>query len=408
MKIRSAGAIVTLLALLNLFNYFDRTILAAIGPKLSESLGLTDTQYGFVGNAFMMGYLVMSPIFGALAGRRGRVGLMALGVMAWSLATGASGLMTSFTTMMAARFAVGIGEASYGTLAPTIVDDLAAPGKKNRVFALFYVAIPVGSALGFVVGGALEHSFGWRAAFFLAGGPGLLFALLLLFVVEPARTVREEATVSGVRAYRELFRLPLYRNAVLGYTAQTFALGGFALWAPKYLYQRLGMELAAADRWFGTVLVVAGLAATFLGGQLGDRWPGSDRPRAYLRLCAWTSIVGFPFAALCLWAGSPTVFFLAIGVAEFAIFTSTSPINVVVLSSVPSEMRGIAMAASIATIHVLGDLISPPLIGFLSDRSSLQNAMFILPLAILASAGFWWRGSAPVGALEIASRPSRA
>jgi MFS family permease len=393
--IRRPVTILLLLSGLNLLNYLDRFLLAAVGPKLQEELGLSDLKFGLVVNAFMVGYFLTSPLFGLLGDRFARKGLIALGIGVWSLATAASGLADSFTTLVIARLAVGVGEASYATLAPTIIDDLAEPKAKNRWLAVFYVAIPIGSALGYLLGGQLEAQFGWRAAFFIAGGPGLLLALLGLLMAEPARTKR--ATAGGERGagvWIALLRIPLYRDAVLGYTAYTFALGGFAAWAPKYLYQRLHMDLKTADFWFGVILVVSGLVATFVGSQWGDRWPGDDRARVNLRLCAVATVVSVPFSVICLLAGSPLGFFAGIAATEFALFLSTSPINVVILQGVPPELRASAMALSIFAIHLFGDMISPPLIGAISDASSLRSGMFVLPLALALAAIAWWRGSA--------------
>jgi len=392
-RLRNPYVILALLSGLNLVNYLDRYLVAAVGPKLQEDLGLSDFKFGLVLNAFMVGYFVTSPLFGALGDRFRRRGLIALGIATWSLATVGSGFMRTFATMMAARFVVGVGEASYATLAPTIIDDLAEPSAKNRWLAVFYVAIPVGSALGYIVGGRLEHAYGWRSAFFIAGGPGLALALLGLFIDEPKRTRRANDSAHRRGAWAGLLRIPLYRNAIIGYTAQTFAVGGFAGWAPKYLYQHLQLDLQTANDWFGRILVVAGLLATFIGGQLGDRWPGRDRARANLRLCAATAMISVPFSTACLLAGSPVGFFVGIGAAEFAIFLSTSPINVVILQGVPAELRASAMALSIFAIHLLGDLISPPLIGAISDRSSLTRAMFLIPVALAIATFAWWRGS---------------
>jgi len=401
MRIRSPYLILAVLSGLNLVNYLDRYIVAAVGPKLSEELGLSDTEFGVVVTAFMIGYFATSPLFGALGDKYPRRGLIALGVAVWSLATAASGLTATFAAMIATRIVVGVGEASYATLAPTIIDDLAAPEKKNRWLAIFYVAIPVGSALGYLVGGQLEHAFGWRSAFFIAGGPGLVLALFALAIEEPKRAVRatqgERTPVQKGAAAIRLFRSPLYRDTVIGYTAQTFALGGFAAWAPKYLYRTLGLDLKTADDWFGSILVVTGLLATFVGGYLGDRFPGADRARANLRLCAISTAVSVPCALLCLASSSSFGFFAAIAATEFAIFLSTSPINVVILGSVPTELRASAMAASIFAIHLLGDMISPPLIGAISDASSLRSAMLVLPVALTIATLVWWRQSGQHG-----------
>lgn len=229
------------------------------------------------------------------------------------------------------------------------------------------------------------------------GRTGLALAFLALAIEEPKRAVREKDTArshSGtLRSWGELFSIGLYRNAVIGYTAQTFALGGFAAWAPTYLYKHLNMDLKTADFWFGLVLVITGLLATFVGGQVGDRWPGDNRARANLRVCAVTTLVSVPFAGVCFLAGSPLGFFAGLAVAEFAIFMATSPINVVILQAVPVELRASAMALSIFAIHLLGDLISPPLIGWISDAWSLQGSMFVLPVALAIAALAWWKGS---------------
>lgn len=394
MRIQRPYLVLALLTGINLINYLDRYVIAAVGPKLQEDLELSDFQFGLVINAFMIGYFATSPLFGALGDRRPRKGLISAGIAIFSLATAASGLMRSFVTMLGARFAVGVGEASYGTLAPTIIDDLAPPERKSRWLAVFYVAIPVGSAIGFLLGGAIEHAYGWQSAFFVAGAPGLLFALAVLFMTEPER--RERAAPRAAWAdFRRLASIPLYRSAVIGYTAYTFALGGFAAWAPKYLYQQLGMELRTADFWFGAVLVVSGLLATATGGWLGDRWPGPDRVRANLRICAYGSIAALPFAAACFLASSPVGFFVSIFATEFFLFLATAPINLALLQSVPEGLRASAMAASIFAIHLLGDFISPPLIGAISDASSLRTGMWILPVAIAVGAAAWWLGSAP-------------
>jgi MFS family permease len=225
-----------------------------------------------------------------------------------------------------------------------------------------------------------------------------------LFIEEPKRATRTVATAAkGRGVWRELLRIQVYRDAVIGYAAQTFALGGFAAWAPQYLYRELHMDLKTADYWFGLILVVSGLLATFVGAQLGDRYPGRDRARANLRVCAISMLVSVPFSIACLMAGSPFGFFVGIAAAEFAIFVSTAPINVVILQGVPEELRASAMALSIFAIHLFGDLISPPLIGKLSDTWSLGKAMFVLPVALVLGSIAWWRGSvkepAAVGAL---------
>lgn len=408
--IRRPALILALLTTLNLINYLDRFLVMAVGPRIQESLHLGDAQIGWVESAFMLGYFLTSPIFGWLGDRYPRKWLIAGGVAIWSIATIASGFSATFATMIATRVVVGVGEASYATLAPTIIDEIADAKNKNRWLSIFYVAIPVGSALGFLIGGHLEDLYGWRAAFRIAGGPGIVLALVTVFIAEPKAQARPLEASSGFAAYLELARRPAYRATVLGYVAQTFALGGFVAWAAPFLYRKLCLQLPVANSRFGMITVVTGLAGTALGGYLADRWPGEDRVRAGLRVCAWSSIVAAPVALAAVFAGTSTAFLVALAICELAIFTSVAPINAAVMRTVPTHLRARAMAASIFAMHLLGDLISPPVIGGLSDHfgddhafcsgaRGLQLGMYLLPAAIAVSAVLWWRAS---------SRPAQA
>ena len=411
--IRSHRAILALLTLLNFVNYLDRFLIAAVAPKIQEELGLSDPEIGAVMSAFMLGYFATSPAFGWLGDRYRRKELIAAGVLAWSLATAASGGAMTFATMYATRIFVGVGEASYASLSPTIIDDMSTPEKKNRDLAIFYSATPIGSALGFMLGGWLQDSFGWRTAFYVAGAPGVLLALLTLLIVEPARArakgeKKEEESAGAPRAaaaspYRTLLGEPVYLLAVAGYVLQTFALGGFTMWAPAFLYRKLCMDLKDANFWFGAVAVVTGFAGTAIGGTLADRMK-EERVRACLKICAWSSVVAAPFALATLLMPTPLTFFLAIGACELALFASVSPINAAVMLSVPAAVRANAMAFSIFAIHLLGDWRSPILIGDVSERlgdpgrqctggRGLQAAMYMLPAALALSAVAWWWGA---------------
>lgn len=401
MRIERPKTVLALLTALNFVNYVDRYLVAAVSPKFQEDLHLSDFQTGLAISAFMVGYFVTSPIFGRLGDRGGaRTRLMAIGVALWSVATALSGMATGVVSLVAARVAVGVGEASYATLAPTIIDDIAPAGRKNAWLSIFYLAIPVGSALGYLLGGFLEASFGWRAAFFVAGGPGLLLAGIAAMVKDPQRThAIEKAEASALSV---LARAPLFVACTLGYCAYTFALGGFAAWAPKFLYKVHGMKLAQADFMFGVVAVLSGIVGTILGGTVADRGlkdaTDDTRIRAYLRYSAITTAIGLPFAIFTILAGSPTSFFIAIFLCETALFASTSPINAVTLGSVPPALRATAMAVSIFAIHALGDFLSPPMIGFIADRSNLRAGLVLLPTALLICVVAWWRGARlPVG-----------
>lgn len=401
--IHSRLAILAILTALNLINYLDRYLVVGVGTGLQAELGINDGQFGDIATAFMWGYFVTSPLFGWLGDRYPRRWLIAGGVLVWSVATALSGLSASYGSMLLARVFVGIGEASYATLSPTIIDDIAPPEKKNRWLAIFYVAIPVGSALGFLIGGQLEKHVGWRSAFFIAGGPGILLSLLVLFLREPERQHQGQAVPRG--AYRALLRLPRYVYTVLGYIAQTFALGGFAAFAVHFLVRKLCFRADVATLAFGGITVVTGLGGTALGGWLADRIPGADRTRINLRICAWSSLLAAPLALVAILAPSAPSFLVALGACQLAIFASVSPSNAAVLFSAPTALRASAMALSIFAIHLFGDIVSPPLIGRISDAfhdprafctgaRGLTIGMYTLPLALFLSALAWFRGAA--------------
>jgi MFS transporter, Spinster family, sphingosine-1-phosphate transporter len=392
--IQRPWAIVTLLTGLNLLNYLDRWLISAVSPNIKTELGLSDFQTGIVLNAFLVGYMLTSPVFGRLGDTMPRKWLIAMGVAVWCGATAASGLVGAFVTLVGVRFLVGVGEASYAALSPTIIDDITPPERKGRVLAIFFAAIPIGSALGFVLGGLLDKHYGWRTAFFVAGGPGALLVIACLFMVEPKRAGSEtEEKVPLGKAIRDVLASRRYVWAVVGFALQTAVVGGFASWAPHYLVRKFHMDLAEANGVFGGVVVVTGLVGTLLGGFIADRLKDEDRMRAAMRVCAVSAIVSIPFCLACVLSPTPVLFFITIALAETAIWISFSPLNAVLLGSVPVTTRAMAMAISIFFGHVAGDLPAIPLIGLLSDAiGSLPTAMIALPILMVGCAVAWWMG----------------
>lgn len=411
--IRNRIAIVTLLTGLNFLNYLDRYIVASVLPPLQKDLGLSNFEGGLLATVFLLGYFVTSPIFGKLGDRMPRKWLIAIGVLVWSGATIASGLATGLGTLIAARVVVGVGEASYATLAPTIIDDLAPPDQKGRLLAIFYLAVPLGSALGYLTGGFVQDAWGWRTAFFVGGGPGLVLAGVVLLIEEPPRVIAK-LKLDLAQAARKLAKITLYRRAVLGYCAHTAAIGAFSHWAPTFLSDHFAASLAdnpsdalkKANFWFGVVTVVAGAIGTIVGGRLADRALQGLPPvplnashlhpanrlaaNAQLRICAIGVAIAFPFSALAFVAPSAAMFFALAGIAEVGLFLSTAPINAIMLRTAPVHMRASAMAIGIFSIHLFGDLWSPALLGLLRDHLEVVVAMMILPLGFAIATAIWW------------------
>jgi MFS family permease len=349
---------------------------------------------------FIVVYMVASPFFGVLGDKGSRPRLLALGVFVWSLATAAAGLARSFASLFAARAAVGIGEAAYGTIAPSLLADYFSKEKRGRVYAIFFCAIPVGSALGYIVGGYADAHLGWRSAFFVAGLPGLLLALLALTLPDPPRGASDagEAPPEGVspdagwRSYLSLAKNRPFRIAVLGYAAYTFGIGGMAFWMPAFLERVRGVPKEAATVQFGLVVVVTGFVGTFAGGFVGDALLKRTK-EAYLWVSGVATLAAVPFAFLALTASSPSVYLPSLVVAQLLVFASTGPINSAIVNDVLPWQRATAVAACNFTIHVLGDVPSPPLLGALSDSTSLQSAVLLVPVAFLVGGAIWTWGA---------------
>jgi MFS family permease len=403
--IKNPKAILALLTALNLLNYMDRFVLSAVLGPLQAELRLSDFVGGALATVFLVGFFATSPLFGHWADRsaRARKWLIVLGVFVWSFATVASGLARGPLTLLLARAIVGVGEASYVTIAPTIIDDIAPAKQKGSWLSLFFTAIPVGAALGYLVGGAVQHAtHDWRQAFYVAGIPGLGLGLLCLLVSDRAPAHKQAARSEpsrepASRSARVLAGLPLYRHVVLGQCAYTFAIGAFGYWAPKYVAARYDLEPGRASFLFGLVTVAGGAIGTLAGGALGDRatrgfTDDTAIARGNLSVCAVATALGVPLAAAAIAASTSRAFFAVVLPCEIALFIQGGPFNVAVLRSVPAHLRASAMALSIFASHLLGDLWSPPLVGLVADHAPMALAMLICPLGFAVAAYFWWRG----------------
>jgi MFS transporter, Spinster family, sphingosine-1-phosphate transporter len=395
--VRSSSKLLWLLFAVNLFNYIDRQILFAVFPAVKTDLALTDTQLGLLASAFMWVYLSVAPVFGLLADRRSRPRLMGLGVGIWSAATALSGMVRSYGQLLAGRALVGVGEASYGSVAPAMLSDAFEPAHRGRALAMFSMAIPVGSALGYLLGGLFERAFGWRTAFFIVGIPGMWLAWTVGRLSDVARGSVDQATVTPGRTvaprladYVELLRTKSYLLNCLAMTGMTFAVGGLAAWVPTYLVRVRGMELTEANLVFGLLTLVSGLGGTMAGGWLGDRLLPRV-PTAYFLVSGIGLALSVPCAAAVILLEARTWVLVAIFLAEVFIFLNTGPLNAIIANVSRSEVRATAYAVNIFIIHALGDAISPAIVGMVSDRLGLATAFWIAPgtLALAALFCFW-------------------
>ena len=390
-----------LLTGLNLFNYLDRYIMAAVLGPVKDHFHLSDGEAGRPNTIFMLGYFVTAPIFGFLGDRVSRKWLIAAGIAIWSLGTLLTGVASTFFMFLAFRVLVGVGEASYATISPGVISDAYGPEKRNNALTIFYVAIPVGAALGYLLGGQIEARWGWRHAFIWAGVPGLVLALALLPFREQLRGQADGVASSkpGLRDVLNLFRIGDYMLVVLGYTAYTFALGAFANWGPTFLSRVHDVNNAKATLFFSVVTAGAGLLGTFAGGFAATAWRRRN-PAAYSLMMGLSTAAAVPLAAAAFMTRDTTASMACLASAIFLLFLSTGPINTLIIESVPVNLRASGMAISIFMIHLFGDLWSTEIVGRLSDRwHSLQKAALILPGALAVAAAFW---------LVLAARTKRA
>jgi len=381
---------------LNLFNYLDRYVLSAVLPPLADHFKLNGEQSGRTSTVFMIGYFVTAPIFGYLGDRVSRKWLVAAGIFVWSLGTVLTGFAGSYGALLAYRVLVGVGEASYATIGPGMLSDTFGPARRNNALTIFYVAIPVGAALGYMFGGFMADHYSWRDAFLWSGVPGFALALVLLPFQEPKRGAADSAAggdaapaKTGVGEILGFFRNTRYMLVVWGYVAYTFAMGAFAFWGPAFLEQAHGLSTAKAAGFFGAVTVFSGLVGTMAGGFAATAWQKRN-PAGYAWVLALSVLPAVPIAFLALWVNDTNLSMAFLALAIFLLFLSTGPVNTLILDACPVNLRSSAMALSIFMIHLFGDMWSPQIVGALKDKwHSLQQAALILPVALLVCGVLW-------------------
>ena len=402
------------LTALNFINYVDRSILFAVQELVKVEFALSDKEVGFLTSAFFACYMVAAPLIALLADRppprwvawlvrkvKGesyevpdklpRKWIMAAGAFVWSLATLLSAITKNYDELLLRHVIVGIGEASFVAISPAFISDLYPENKRGRVLSIFYLAIPAGTALGYLIGGYLGHHHGWRMPFLVCAIPGLLLCFALLALQEPVRGASdhiadnfERGTVLG------LLRNKAYLTTTLGLAMLTFAMGGLQVWMPTFLNRMRGVSLEHANLVFGGMTLVSGIFATLLGGWLGDRllrWT----PAAYQLVSAVGMVLSIPAMVAAIYIIGPLMY-PAIFLGEFMLLLNTGPLNAALVNSVSAKIRATAVAVNLFTIHLLGDAFSPTLIGWVSDRTNLQTGFFSAIVAVILSATILFYG----------------
>ncbi len=338
--------VVFVLTGLNLLDYFDRYIVAAVNTLIKQDLGLSDKAFGFLGSAFFLVYLVAAPVFGYLGDRWGRRRFMVLGAVLWSLATSLAFWVTTYPGLVMARGLVGMGEGSFGTLAPAYLADILPLGQRARYLGIFYTTIPVGAALAYYFGGQVGAAWGWRWSFLLAGFPGLVMAGLVYTL--PRFPAPKDATGQGqgrlnLQAVAALWRIPTFSRVTIGYGFLTFALGGMAFWMPRFLEIDKGLSLKEANILMAVITTVAGGVGTLSGGFGGD-WFFRRNPRAHLWVSGLGVALAVPFAAAAIFASQALVYKTCLFIAVFLLFLNPGLLNALIVSVAGPSRRAIAVA----------------------------------------------------------------
>ncbi len=394
---RGAGFALAVLFSMNLLNYVDRYVLAAVGPAIQADLRMEPGPFGWLGSAFIIVYTVVSPIVGWLGDRYSRRKLLAFGVGLWSIATVGTAFAANFNQMFLARALLGVGEASYGVVAPTLLADLFDPKARGRVMGVFYLALPIGTAVGYAVGGvaqklATEHAaeigawlsghglaglvpyvVKWRAAFWVVGLPGLVLAFCGLVIRDPGRGASEGQTRAearddrpSARDYLQILRTPSYLLNTAGMAAVTFTIGAYGHWMPSY-FRYAHNTPPTFQVPMGLALALAGLLGVVLGMWLPDRLQKATR-RAYLLWPALAVLAAVPFGAVGLLAPDRWTSLGLLFIASVLLTSCLGPCNTVTANVVPANRRAVGYALSIFLLHLLGDIPSPPLIGTLATE----------------------------------------
>ena len=395
--VSGARSALFLLLAINLFNYIDRQVLAALEPDIRASFfaaGDMNAMWktGLLGDAFFVTYMISAPILGLLADRISRWLIIGSAVILWSLASGGSGLAATFSILFATRIFVGIGEGGYGPAAPTILADRFPIETRGRIMSIFYSAIPVGSALGYVIGGVIGAHWGWRWAFYLVTPPGLLLGLLCFWQRDPrvaAHHLEQESPRRSVRDYLRLFRTRSYLINCVAQTLMTFVTGGLGFWAAAYLrYRNQSPEVGMTI--FGLITVVAGLVSTLLGGVIADklrsRFAGS-----YFWVSGIGMLIACPFFIATLYTPFPAAW-VPMFFAIFFLFVNTGPSNTALANVSLPAVRATAFAVNILVIHALGDVQAFWLLGYIGGHTNMHVAFLFVSGVIFLSGLVWLMG----------------
>lgn len=381
-----------LLTAMNFVNYLDRYILPAVQEQIKNDFHLSDAKIGSLTFYFFVAYVCASPVTGWLGDRFPRKPMIVVVALLIAAMNFLTAHVHGFWELNIRHMALGVGEACFGIFAPALIADFYAQDKRNGALTIFNVAIPVGSALGFLAGGNIAQSHGWRMAFIASAVPGVIIALLILFFMrEPQRVAETEKHTVDKQGAASLVKNKAYLCAILGYAAVTFALGGISFWIPTFLQRFNGRDTAAAGTIMGTLTVVCGLGGTVVGGIVAQWWSKKTGKALYYVPAISAALAVLP--AMLTFFGPKAWTLPSLGAAVFFIFLGTGPVNAATLNAVPANLRSVAMAGQLFALHVFGDMPSSWVIGVVSDRTNLRLGLGVTLVTMLVGAVIFFIGA---------------
>ncbi|MCL4545117.1 MAG: MFS transporter [Chloroflexi bacterium] len=399
-------SLLTLLFSINTLNYLDRYTLPGVAPLLGTSFALDDFRLGLLGTAFLVVYALAGPLLGHLADQHRRPAIISVGVAIWSVATAFTALCQTFPQLILARSVLGIGEASYFPAGSSLIADAFPAERRSRIMALRDSAVPVGVFLGYAVGGVVGQRFGWRAAFLIAGVPGLILAGLFARQREPLRGASEglvlaPAPRAGVLAL-SLLRIPTFTLTVISQCFAYFVLGGVSFWLTSYLTRHFHLSAGGAGIVAGAVFVAGGGAGTLAGGFIADALLRRT-PAARLLVPSIGLLSSAVLTSIALLTHSLSVFLVLYAIIGFTLQLQSGPISAVLQDIINPSLRSRSVSLALLLSHMFGDAFSPALLGLLSDalggatRGGLERAFWVTPFCCLAAATFTLLGARSVG-----------
>jgi MFS family permease len=382
--------ILVTLTLVNAINWADRQVVPILVPSIKDDLKLSDTELGLIGGlAFSLIYAVAAFVFGFLADRSSRRGVIIFGLICWSAATAAGGLATGFWSLFAARFVTGIGEASLYPCAMSMLQDAYPAEKRGRAIGLIGASTALGSGLGIGLGGWLVEHIGWRSVFMSYGAAGIVAIPLLLVMIEPRRSHDHTAKDHDAPlrivgdALKDVRLLSIWFSGMVMLTAAT----GWVTWAPTYFTRDLGFDLREAGLLFGIAQLFGGVAGSLIGGRLGDHFRQKGFAKQ-LRVSAIMGVATVPLVGVALLHDVPhAVLLVAAVLGPFAIYASLPNLQSMVAEIVPPKRLGLTFAVHMLFLAGAGSALGPFLVGWASDATgSLRTALFIPLFAAALSA----------------------